>query len=1006
VSIASIRAIDAYFTNPSDARWVVDKDEICFRSLSTTEKIQAYTGKGPASLAKVAEFCADTNIKDLRLVTLLEEYNKKHRFNPFKWIPRKILCKIKDVNSCDTKGNTALHIYSMQGNIAQICQLTTNPLMQNNDGDTALHVAIRAKEREVVSYLLKTATLVHRVNFAHDSPLHTAAKCGDKEIVSMLLAAGASKDAVNKEGFLPWQIAKKNLFFSLAVSLKQESGPIGETSELHQAVIGENTQKVIDLLRTRKDLIDLQDEEGRTALHIASLKGDSIIVRYLLQNNASVNPQDKNDRTPLHVARGDARELLLQKTVDVDIVDCDKRSVAFYAIEEGNEEYACKLIEKMNILSVCDCNGDTLLHRAIIHRQARITHFLLIKKADPNKKNQAGSTPLHSAIELGQLEIAKALIGNGGRVNDLNEHGQNAFHIACRHGFKEFAIYLQAQGAKSDTIDKFGYSPLHLACVSGHSDLVHYLLDSATTGPHGETLLHRVAEGGSKELGEDLIRRGFAVRTKDLSGQTALHYAARRNNLTVLQWLLSKDPGLALLSDMQGHLPIHYTAIHGNLDAFGILAQYSSLDVSILHLALKHRMNQISIALIDRRVALDAKATEIASETGNLTLVQMLNQRGAPVGNALHKATKMGHKDVVEYILTISPIDVVNEKRETALHIACREGDKELIQLLKQKGASWKAKDEKGRTPFHFLAKKGHAKIIQSLLPDAKIPLNTEDNEKNRPLHLAAKHNCYFTSQVLIQNSCDVFARNALGETALHMAIKRGHEKLAEFLGENGLSFSDEDNTKKNCLHKAVLFGDPSLVQFVHKRQVALGARDIHGHTALIMAAQSGNKAVVEYLVENGAVISETDDKKQTALHKCSPHGHEEVAKYLLEHGASRTAVDSKNQTALHLAIQHDQTTLALILIEQNKALDLASSPENETALHMAVGRKNIAVTNKLLEKGANPNCKNHLLQTALHIATTREVIDTLFMYTRIPIDVTARDFKNETAYERNKECF
>jgi len=47
--------------------------------------------------------------------------------------------------------------------------------------------------------------------------------------------------------------------------------------------------------------LDAKNEQGQTAVHIASIKGSDEILRVLIKAGANVNAKDCSDYTPLHV---------------------------------------------------------------------------------------------------------------------------------------------------------------------------------------------------------------------------------------------------------------------------------------------------------------------------------------------------------------------------------------------------------------------------------------------------------------------------------------------------------------------------------------------------------------------------------------------------------------------------------------------------------------------------------------------------------------------------------
>ena len=61
--------------------------------------------------------------------------------------------------------------------------------------------------------------------------------------------------------------------------------------------------------------------------------------------------------------------------------------------------------------------------------------------------------------------------------------------------------------------------------------------------------------------------------------------------------------------------------------------------------------------------------------------------------------------ELVKYFLSKNYINNVNEKGQTALHLACELGNEEIINLLVGKGANIEIKDNKGKKTFNILSK-------------------------------------------------------------------------------------------------------------------------------------------------------------------------------------------------------------------------------------------------------------------------------------------------------------
>jgi len=92
----------------------------------------------------------------------------------------------------------------------------------------------------------------------------------------------------------------------------------------YYASIGDK-DKVLDLLKKNKDLVNAQDEEGRSALHYACDRGNILLVKELINYGSSINLQDNEGQTGLHyssmVGNKEIIQLLLQSGADSSILD-------------------------------------------------------------------------------------------------------------------------------------------------------------------------------------------------------------------------------------------------------------------------------------------------------------------------------------------------------------------------------------------------------------------------------------------------------------------------------------------------------------------------------------------------------------------------------------------------------------------------------------------------------------------------------------------------------------
>ncbi|CAF2158313.1 unnamed protein product [Rotaria magnacalcarata] len=190
-----------------------------------------------------------------------------------------------------------------------------------------------------------------------------------------------------------------------------------EKYKLHKASWEGKLHKVERL--TRPGVIDLQDQQLRTPLHLAVARGHLNVVHRLVNEGARLNIVDKQQRTPLVTAVISSTQnpplfyqicvVLLQGGADA------WKNALHYAIDIQNEH----LVDLFLSLQHCDPNFRdrdqmTPLHLAVQVNNPTLIQILLSEdretQADPNLPNRNGQTPLHMAASLGYMGIVRTLL--------------------------------------------------------------------------------------------------------------------------------------------------------------------------------------------------------------------------------------------------------------------------------------------------------------------------------------------------------------------------------------------------------------------------------------------------------------------------------------------------------------------------------------------------------------------------------------------------------------------
>jgi serine/threonine-protein phosphatase 6 regulatory ankyrin repeat subunit A len=169
--------------------------------------------------------------------------------------------------------------------------------------------------------------------------------------------------------------------------------------------------------------VNLQDEDGCTALHYASLVGHINIVELLLKYGANVNHQDNDGCTALICASkmnlSNIIELLIYNGADINIKDCKNRTaVQWSLIFRNNSDTTIILIKSGANIEDEDEDGETILIKAIKIRSLEIIDAIISVGANLNVKTEDNISALNLARirEIEYRKIAEKLEQAGALV--------------------------------------------------------------------------------------------------------------------------------------------------------------------------------------------------------------------------------------------------------------------------------------------------------------------------------------------------------------------------------------------------------------------------------------------------------------------------------------------------------------------------------------------------------------------------------------------------------------
>ena len=180
-----------------------------------------------------------------------------------------------------------------------------------------------------------------------------------------------------------------------------------------------------------KKFINEKDDQGVTAIHFASFKGNVKIIKLLIENGADIFIKTKRLLNIIHYsAQGNKPSSImfyyfeLMKKGDFQLIkdkDSGGSTPLHWAAYSNAEDALLYLInlnifknekEKLDFINMKDYQDFTPLHLSVTSKSSRIVMKLLQNGASPEIKNKNQMTPLDLAIKKEQKEIIEIIRNN------------------------------------------------------------------------------------------------------------------------------------------------------------------------------------------------------------------------------------------------------------------------------------------------------------------------------------------------------------------------------------------------------------------------------------------------------------------------------------------------------------------------------------------------------------------------------------------------------------------
>ncbi|XP_077114952.1 ankyrin-3 isoform X39 [Ranitomeya variabilis] len=720
------------------------------------------------------------------------------------------------------------------------------------------------------------------------------------------------------------------------------------SKEGHVEIVSELIQRGVD--------VDAATKKGNTALHIASLAGQTEVVRVLVTNGANVNAQSQNGFTPLYMAAQENHlevvKFLLDNAASQSLATEDGFTPLAVALQQGHDQVVSLLLEndtkgkvRLPALHIAARKDDTKAAALLLQNDHNAD---VESKVMVNRTTESGFTPLHIAAHYGNINVATLLISRGAAVDFTARNDITPLHVASKRGNGNMVKLLLDRGSKIDAKTRDGLTPLHCGARSGHDQVVEMLLE-----------------------------RGAPILSKTKNGLSPLHMATQGDHLNCVQLLL----------------------VH-NVPVDDVTNDY----LTALHVAAHCGHYKVAKVLLDKKANPNAKALNgftplhIACKKNRNKVMELLLKHGASIQavtesglTPIHVAAFMGHVNIVSQLTHhgASP-NTTNVRGETALHMAARAGQSEVVRYLLQNGAQVEAKAKDDQTPLHIAARLGKADIVQQLLKQDASP-DASTTSGYTPLHLAAREGHDDVASVLLEHGATYAIVTKKGFTPLHVAAKYGKIEVAKLLLEKNASPDAAGKSGLTPLHVAAHYDNQKVALLLLDKGASPHGAAKNGYTPIHIAAKKNQMDIATTLLEYGADANAITKQGIAPVHLAAQEGHVDMVSLLLTRNANVNVSNKSGLTPLHLAAQEDRVSVAQVLFNNGTVTD-CTTKMGYTPLHVASHYGNIKMVNFLLQHGAKVNAKTKNGYTPLHQAAQQghtHIINVLLQHGASPNEVT-----------------
>uniref|UniRef100_A0A6A7G2P1 Transient receptor potential cation channel subfamily A member 1 homolog n=1 Tax=Hirondellea gigas TaxID=1518452 RepID=A0A6A7G2P1_9CRUS len=494
-----------------------------------------------------------------------------------------------------------------------------------------------------------------------------------------------------------------------------------------------------------------------------------------------------------------------------------KRKTALHCAVEAKSMECIEAILSFDksALIAKDCVENTPLHYIVKHKflEGCVKMMEYCEPAYINQSNLKSFTPVHDAANTHNCTtILELLLSNGGKANARTNTRYTPLHLAASNGFKDSVRILLSEiqeDRRKDYMDSqtsTGFTALMFAACKGYSKACYLLSESNVNlqDNRNSTALHYAASKSYLSIVEFLMDRNANTKLKNIDGRTALYCAASSNNERCLLYLLDRTSDQETPQDL-----LKIATLKGNIKGLQALLERPNIkqlinypfpdsdNNTLLHLSINKGYYKVTQLLLDneadKNVINRLKEYPLHLAAGQTMLLTRFNEEE--------------RLEVCKEIMTHSDdlVNAENLKCETPLHLAAKSGNIDMVRSFLMKNSQILALDNYGRTTIHVAAKWGRETCLKKLLKSLGKGKTELADMMPHPLHLAAEYGhlgcCKIIIDILKEKTLTALSRDDNEEFPVDVAYRKNEVQVFEYL-LGRMSFDEQQDGLCARLHQ------------------------------------------------------------------------------------------------------------------------------------------------------------------------------------------------------------